>query len=237
MQSVSQCRDWAHNTGHLGSLAHAYDIEAMFHRYRRDLRSLRKTAASMMDLAERHGVPALGIKGRIFEGWCIGVAGDPRGGRILVEQNFAVHREIDTVEDFPVYCDMLAELMALTGDAEAGVDLLAKAIQEAERTGHRYWLAELHRRRALLLWQANARLVDVVSALETALLVAREQGASALLLSAAESARALGLAAHIPAALQPHIERAHAGIEPGPPLVESSETAPPGRSRPIFLSL
>jgi predicted ATPase/class 3 adenylate cyclase len=237
VQSVSQCRDWAHKIGHLGSLAHAYDIEAMFHRYRRDIRSLRTVVASMLDLAEHHGVPAIGIKARIFEGWCMGLTGDPHGGRRLVEQNFEANREIDTVEDFPVYWDMLAELMALTDDADAGVDLLAMAIQEAERTGHRYWLAELHRRRALLLWQADAPPSDVVSALEMALQVAREQSASALLLSAAESARALGLAAHIPAAFLPHIERAHAQIEPGPPLVECSETVPPGRDNRTFLAL
>ena len=237
IQSVAQCREWASRIGHLGSLAHAYDIEAMLHRYRRDFSSLRTVAASMLHLAEHHGVPAIGIKARIFEGWCIGLTGDPEGGRKLVEQNFAVHREIDTVEDFPVYCDMLAELMALTDEAEAGVDLLAMAIQEAERTGHRYWLAELHRRRALLLWQANAPPIDVVSTLETALQVAQEQNASALLLSAAESARGLGLAAHIPAAFQPHIERAHAQIESGPPLVECPETVPPGRRNRTFLAL
>ncbi|MFW6076975.1 MAG: hypothetical protein ACOC71_04425, partial [Hyphomicrobiales bacterium] len=234
-RSVSESRDWAQSLGHLGSLAHAYDIEAMFHRYRRDFGSLRQVAAAMQHLADHHGVPALSTKARIFEGWCIGLTGDPRRGRDLVEQNFAVQQQIDTVEDFPVYCDMLAELMAATGDGKTGLDLLANAIQEAERTSHRYWLAELHRRRALLLWQTRAPRVEVIAALEAALQIALDQNAAALLLSAAASAQALGVTAQVDAELQHHVTAAQAQLEPGLPLVECPDGLPPGGSSPTFL--
>ncbi|HXV30473.1 MAG TPA: hypothetical protein VD840_09100, partial [Sinorhizobium sp.] len=206
-------RSWAEQLGHVGSMAHAYDIEAMLHHHRRDFEALRAVIGKMRRLTLGNDFPALAAKAQIFEGWCIGNTTDPARGRELFEQGLAIHREIETLEDFPVYCDMLAELHALTGDCEAGLRLLSDAVADAERTGQRYWLAELHHRRARLLLQMGAGADAAAEAFARSLAIASEQNAAALLLAAYNTLAESGVSGELVAAYGPHARRAMAQFE------------------------
>ena len=74
---------------------------------------------------------------------------------------------------------------------------MTEAVAEAEGTGHAYWLAELHRRRADLLAQAGGDRDQIVADLRFALTLATQQGAAALVERAKHSTNRLGLADEI----------------------------------------
>ncbi len=217
--SIDAAVDWARRLGHVGSLAHAYDIKAMLHRYQRDIDGLRATIAEMNGLAELHGLSALAAKARIFAGWCLGVAEDAAAGRAALEAGLDTLRAIETVEDFPVYSDMLAELMGLTGEVGAALLLLEKTIADADRDGHRYWLAELQHRRARLLVQAAADPQQILDALAASLALAEEQQALALVESAAATLRALDLAGPRAAGLRAAAEQARRYCQSAAPVL------------------
>ena len=228
VESVRQSCAWAETTTHLGSIAHAYDIAAMLHRYRRDFDALAALIERMRDLAIRYKRPSLAAKTTIFEGWCLGVRSDPRAGRRMMEEGLAVHAEIETLEDLPVYNDMLAELLGRTGDVDGALKLAAAAVAESEKSGHRYWLAELHHRRLRLLAQGGAPAIQMTEAAEASLRIALEQNAVALLLSVYRTMEALGFSPDLARRYLPHVERAKRAVEPGCTLIVNPESLPHG---------
>jgi predicted ATPase len=190
---IDEATRWAKELKHVGSIAHAYDIAAMLHRYRNDYVALKDTVASMRQLARKHEMRSLAAKALIFDGWRIARLGDARRGRKRAEEGFAIQREIGTREDFPVYSEMLADILERLGEHASAREVLDEALKETERTRHLYWQAELFRRRALLSAELGAGTDEVLALLDRALYVAREQNATMLLLMAYDSALELGL--------------------------------------------
>lgn len=228
LESVTQSLAWAEATTHLGSIAHAYDIAAMLERYRRDFDALTAIIGRMRRLTGKHDLPPLAAKATIFEGWCLGVVSDPAAGRALMEQGLAVHARIETPEDLPVYSDMLAELLGRTGEIEAGLAQVAAAVAEGERSGHRYWLAELHHRKLRLLAQSGAPVPALVAAAEEGLRIAREQKALALLAGLYDTVEKLGFSPGLASRYRADAERAREVIAPGGVLVVNPEPLPHG---------
>lgn len=226
--SVTQSVAWAEEISHLGSMAHAYDIAAMLHRYRRDFEALRLVTARMRDLAGRHNLPALTAKTMIFDGWSLGLLSDPAAGRAMMEEGLAIQARVDTPEDLPVYNEMLAELLGLSGEAERGLVLIAAAIAAVQESGHTFWLAQLHHRRLRLLAQITANPKMLAGAAEEALRIALEQKANALLISIYRTVEALGFSSELLARYRPQVEAAEKAVEPGSILFVHPEPPPGG---------
>jgi predicted ATPase len=136
-----------------------------------------------------------------------------------------VHEELQTPEDYPVYCGMLVEMMAKTGEIAEGLALLSSATAKAEQGGHRYWLAELHRRRAILLFRQRAPDADVLGALDSSLAIAAEQNAVPILLSAYDALKSLDLSPSLVDTYRDRVEQAKAPLEPGAALIVDPEPA------------
>jgi predicted ATPase/class 3 adenylate cyclase len=211
--SVEESLQWANEIAHVGSLAHALDIAAMLHRYRGNLEALAETTGEMTRLTEAHDLHSLAAKALIFNGWRTARLGDPHEGRRSAEEGFAIQRRIGTREDFPVYSEMLAEILSLLPEADAAVGVLNEALEEAERTGHLYWLPELHRRRAQLAAALGAGGDDIAASLETALRLAHGQNAAALFVAACETALSLGVWERIHTDVRGMSGRILAGVE------------------------
>ena len=186
--SVNEALEWAKTIKHVGSLAHAYDIAAMLHRYRQDLGALGFTIGEMKRLARTHRLPSLSAKALIFEGWRLAKLGHSARGRTSADEGYKIQCEIGTREDFPVYADMRAEILALCGEWQEAIDVIDAALEEVERTKHRYWAAELYRRRADLLRKLDHSREDITSALQAAMSTALNQGATTLFFLACKTA-------------------------------------------------
>ncbi|ESW82806.1 hypothetical protein X770_26900 [Mesorhizobium sp. LSJC269B00] len=225
IHSMSEARSWAQQTGHAGSIAHAYLNEAMLHCYRRDFSRLRSVIADLRHLTERHYMPALAAAAQIFEGWCDGNAGQVESGREKMRQGLGLHGEFQTPEDEPVYCGMLAELLTRTAEVDEALALLGSAVAQAEAGGSRFWLAELYRRRAeLLLLQGDAE-ADVIAALEKSIAIAAEQSAVPFLVSTYETLQSSGLSPELSSRYRDRVERAKSALEPGAALIVNPESA------------
>ena len=88
----------------------------------------------------------------------------------------------------PMMLGLLAEALGLTGEIEAGLELLAEALALAQASGARGNDAELHRLRGELLGRLpSPDWAAVEACFRTALAIAREQGTRGLELRAAVS--------------------------------------------------
>ena len=115
-------------------------------------------------------------------------------GHATFQNGLALLRELGTVADLPIYLCMHATLLGLAGKIEPAIDVVNEAIGRGEETGHAYWLAELHRCRAILRARAGERKDAVATDLRCAVEIAESQGATALIRRARHSMRELGIA-------------------------------------------
>ncbi len=219
LRSMSEARDWAQQSGHVSSIAHACINQAMLSRFRRDFDGLPSIIAEIRQLAEQHRIGLLAATMEIFEGWVVGNAGELDRGKEMIERGLATHAELQTPDDHPVYCEMLAELMERSGEFSAGLALLASAEEKAEKSGHRFWLAELNRRRARLLYAERAGDEDVGAAIAKSLKIASEQNAAPLLIAAYDTLLCMDVRPEIAALYRDEVELARSRLQPGEELI------------------
>ena len=188
VRDLAACIAHARALKHQGSIGHATDAELSLGFYLRDARGVSDCSRRASALAEERGFPDLATKATIFGGWAKALLGDPGRGVAEITAGINAQRRIGTEDDFPVHCEMLAEAHGLARQPELGLLWLDEAAEVAGRTGLRYWLAQLHRRRGLLLLQQSFSDRDAAFAsLEEAARVAREQQARLLELRALTS--------------------------------------------------
>jgi predicted ATPase/class 3 adenylate cyclase len=223
LRSVLEARQWAEQDGHAASIAHACINEAMLHCYRRDFARLRAVVADLRQLTQRHHLPSLAVAAQIFEGWCDGHAGDVERGRDKMREGLGLHGAVQTPEDEPVYCGMLAELLVRSGELGDALTLLRSAVAQAEAGGSRFWLAELHRRSAQLLGLLDADRDEITAAFEQSLALADEQNAVPILISAFDALVASGVSAELTKRYLERVEAARRSVEPGEPLIVNPE--------------
>jgi predicted ATPase/class 3 adenylate cyclase len=192
-ESVEAALAWAEKIDHRGSLCHALDFATMLRRYEGDAAGAIPFADRLGEIAERHALPSVTAKSRIFRGWARAHLGSLAEGLQELEAGLAQQREIDTPEDFPVYIEMQAELLGLAGQNTAGIALIGETIERAERIGHLFWVPELYRRGALLRHAAGEDEAAWREDLACAIRTAERNGAAMLVQRArADLARLTG---------------------------------------------
>jgi predicted ATPase len=192
-ENITQARQRAIALDHGGSLAHALANSAIFNGCRRDAKALLNDIASMRSLPQIAKLPGLATSAAILEGWCTALDGEVAAGRRMMEQGLASYEKLQTPEDLPFYSGLLAEVRVALGNESEALKTLADGIDIAQRTGHLYWIPQLHRYRARLLMRAGADGEDVRKTIETGLDIASQQGALALMVPLRACALETGL--------------------------------------------
>lgn len=221
--SLNEAKTWAERTSHVGSIAHAAINSAMLAAYRRDLTQLRLEIAALRNVTEKNRLPTLAATAQILEGWCIGLEGDAVAGRDLMRRGLDIHRKLQTPEDYPVYCTMLAEILAKSGDAAEALRLLNSIVEDRGIAGHSFWLAELHRRRAHLMALGGAAPQDILTVLELSLETAARQHAVPLVLCSYETLSALQPTSQLVEKFKDRVEAARYDVDPAVPLFANPE--------------
>ena len=142
----------------------------------------------MIEFSGKQALADQKIKGEFFCGWARAMLGEPTEGLAEMEQALKEQFAIGTAEDFPVYYDMLAEVLGLLGRVDEALSAIDRAFEAAESSGLAYWNPELHRHRAELLWRARRPIEEARESLAAALALSRSQNARSLELRAAMTA-------------------------------------------------
>ncbi|MEZ0167511.1 adenylate/guanylate cyclase domain-containing protein [Microvirga sp. TS319] len=177
---------WADEISHVGSICHALDMAMLHGFYRRDRSMVSSLSERLYEIGNEHGLAGAIAKSRIFTGWCRAGA-SPDDGLGLVRDGLRVQREIGTEEDLPIYLDMLAELMEMSGNVMEALTILDRAIEHSLATADVFWLAELYRRRAVLKSTAHYEPGEVMTDLELSVQTATRQHARAIMKRIQES--------------------------------------------------
>jgi class 3 adenylate cyclase/predicted ATPase len=178
----------AHTLSHPYSLAYARCWAAVVLQLRRDVPAVHEHAESAVALATEQGFPLWVAVGTSSRGWARAMQGQGEAGMAQVRQGIASAQATGAAATIPYFYTVLADVCAHLGHTEGGLQALAEARALVEQHEERWWEAEVHRLRGvLLLRQTGTPQAEAEAWLPRALDVARRQEAKALELRAAMS--------------------------------------------------
>jgi predicted ATPase len=209
---------------HIGTRAYGKMHAAMFEVMRGYHARAKANVSELARLTREHDLPLWRAFGVFLEGLTTaesgtgsrGLEGMRRGIELLREQNVLLYGGLFSIG--------LAEAEARAGDVNRALATLDEALATCERTGHRAFEAELHRVRGeMLLKRDPGNPAPADHALQTAIVVAKQQGTRSFELRAALALAKLwqstGRPADVRAVLAPALE----GFLPTPEMPEIAE--------------
>jgi class 3 adenylate cyclase/predicted ATPase len=160
--------------------AFSLHVNCLFHQVRRDRCCIQGKSAELVSIAGDRGFPHLLATGTFFQGWATFANGGSETGIAQMHMGLEAKRAGGAEIKVPYYLGVLADAYRQIGRPADALLLLSDALDRVERTGERWFEAELHRLNAEALTAATsssdaARQAE--SSLLRALAVARAQGA------------------------------------------------------------
>ena len=178
----------AHELSHPYSLAFARCVAAGVAQYCRDVPAVHEHAEAAIALATEQGFPLWVAYGTSLRGWALVMQGQGEEGTVQLCEGIAAWRATGAVILIPYLYTLLADVSGHLGHPDDGLQALAEAHTLMEQHEERYWAAEVHRLRGVvLLRQPGTPQVEAETWFQRALGVARHQQAKSLELRAATS--------------------------------------------------
>jgi len=176
-------------------LSHSYSlawvqccVAAFVSQFRRDVAAVHEYAEATVALSTEQGFAQWAAWGTSFRGWALAMQGQGKEGMAQVRQGIAAWRATGSALTAPYLYTLLADVSAHLGHPEDGLQALAEAHALVEQHEERWWEAEVHRLRGvLLLRQTLTQQEEAEAYLQQALAVARRQQAKSLELRVAMS--------------------------------------------------
>jgi predicted ATPase len=185
---VHEALTLAQALAHPYSLAYAQCLAAMVSQCRRDVPAVHEYAEVAVTLSTAQDFPLWAAQGMSYRGWALAMQGQGEAGLAQVRQGIAAWRATSTASSVPYFYTLLADVCDHLGYPEDGLQALAEAHTLIEQHEERYWEAEVHRLRGVvLLRQPVSPQAEAEACFQQALEVARRQEAKSLELRAARN--------------------------------------------------
>jgi predicted ATPase len=156
LQRIREALTLAQELSHHFSLALALFFAAWLHQLRRERQAAQERAESLILLSTEQVFPYGLALGTILRGWALAEQGQE--GIAQIRHGLNAWRATGAELQRPYFLALLAEAYGKVGQSEEGLSVLAEALAAVEKTGERYWEAELYRLKGeLLLRQGTGR--------------------------------------------------------------------------------
>jgi predicted ATPase len=220
VRSMEAAKARASELTHVGTIAYCKMHAAMFEMMRDDFARAAPLATALAELAREHDLKFWGACAAFVEGWTT-TRDDLTAGRAQMRHGLDL---LNIVAFEGLFKGAFAVAEARAGDYPAALATLDHAASVIERTGERWFDAELHRTRGEILVKQNpADPTPAEAAFLTAIAIAQQQKARSFELRAALSLAKLyqstGRAGDAHAVLAPVLE----GFAPTPEFPEIAE--------------
>jgi predicted ATPase len=190
-QALQRCQEacaLAQELSHPLSLAIALAFTGIVHQFRREARAAQEWTEAAMTLSREQGLPFWDATATIVGGWALAMQGQRAAGIAQIRQGLVAFRATGAEVQQPSWLALLAEAYGHDGQAAEGRRAVDEGLTVLDKTGERYYEAELHRLKGeLLLQQGNPDELQAEACFRQALGIARCQGAKSWELRSAVS--------------------------------------------------
>ncbi|GLC95406.1 adenylate/guanylate cyclase domain-containing protein [Cupriavidus sp. TA19] len=212
----------ARKVSHPISMALALVYAAELHQYRDEPHLTRQHADAAIALSTEQGFPFWLAWGTILQGWAIAEQGDIEEGIAKIQHGLAAYRDTGAEFELPYFFALAAQVYGKARKIQLGLDALTDALAIASNKGERYFEAELHRLKGILLLPRSSPIHGMPTDCEVskecfyrAIKIARQQDAKSLELRAALSLARLPQHNGEAKAAQHTLARLHAAFTEG----------------------
>jgi len=176
----------AQELSHRTSLVHAHMFSTRYRMMRNEPLAALDHANQMIAHGNDMGLQLYTTLGESWRGWALAKSGDLDNGLDQMREVMAARLAGRSRLAAPLDLAFFADALATNEEFDAALSQLAEALELVERTGERFWQAEIHRLQGEFLWrQARAPVHDVEERFRSAIEVSRTLGAKAQELRAA----------------------------------------------------
>jgi predicted ATPase len=181
-EALTQVQEPAHPF----SLGWALNVSAWLQQYCREAHGTQERAEAAITLSTEQGFPQWLAMGTILRGWALAVQGQGEEGIAQMRQGLATYRATGAEVWRPYFLALLAEGQGKVGQTEEGLEALAEALAVVDRTGERFYEAELYRLKGQLTLQSKV-VEEAEECFRKAIEIAQRQQAKSLELRAVMS--------------------------------------------------
>jgi predicted ATPase len=160
---------------------------ANLHQFRREERSTQERAEAAMALSAEQGFAQAHAQAALLRGWAVAEQGQEKDGIVQMQWGLAAYRETGAKLTRPYYLALLARGYGKVGQAEDGLSALAEALALVDKTGERYYEAELYRLKGELTLTQSSSQKEAEECFWKAIEIARQQQAKSWELRASTS--------------------------------------------------
>ena len=211
-------------SGHLATLVHARLMETLFFGYRHDADATLRAAETLVRLGREHRMDLHAAVGEVCATWAHGQLTDPECGSRSTRNTLGTYVAQGNRLFVPYFLGLRAELEAETGSADVALTLIEEGLATSQETGERISDSFLYRLRGeILLIRDPANLAPAEQAFQTAVAIARHQGARSYELLGALALAKLYQSTRRPAEACAVLAPALKGFSPTPEMPEIAE--------------
>jgi predicted ATPase len=170
---------------HPFSLALALTYAALVSQLRLEIHETRELAEEAITLCTAHGFTFCLALATVLHGWALAELNQHQVGIAQIKQGIEAWQATGAQLFRPHLLALLAESYGKAGRPEEGLHALMEAITAAQKSGKRFYAAELYRLKGMLLMRLGQSAEEVEQCFHQALEIARNQQARSLELRAA----------------------------------------------------
>jgi predicted ATPase len=134
-----------------------------------------RLASEMIALSTRQNFALWLAAGAVLRGWARSALGNPAEGIQWIEQGIRDYQANGRMLPLPYYLGLKAEALHLAGRTPEALEAIKEAEALAERSGERWWSAELYRLRGVFLAALGADETRIEASFYAAIRIAKEQ--------------------------------------------------------------
>jgi len=173
---------------HAYTLAQALFWDAWVHQRRGEIQATQERIEAYLSIGTEHGFSRLAAQATIVRGWLLVQQGQVEEGIVQMRPAMAGHGVTLLGRDRSYFLALMAEAFERGGQVAEGLSTLTEELARVNKTGERFYEAEMHRIKGeLLLKHAVPDEVEAECCFQESLALARSQSAKSLELRAAMS--------------------------------------------------
>jgi predicted ATPase/energy-coupling factor transporter ATP-binding protein EcfA2 len=210
--------------GHAASIASALFFRTLLESRRGDVLATRVAVESLLAVTEQNDLKTYTDLGRVYANWVRGKQGDPEAGAVGLKEAIAVYLALGNRSGAPSFHGLLAELEAMLPNLDGALTTIDQGLAMAEETGEHYTDPYLYRLRGeFLARRCPGTPLPAAEAFQTAIAIAKAQGARGYALLASHSLAKLYLSTGRPNDARATLAPALEGFSPTPEMPEITE--------------